>query len=124
MPSESTAELIGSIAEPGDPPPDSPDEISQLEEDYVARREQDARIRQLEQNIAERKKYANRIFYLVCSWLCFVAALVLLNGIQDWFTFIPFHLSDAVLIALITTTTINVIGVFLFVVRYLFPKDN
>ena len=124
MPSESTDELIGSISEPGDPPPDSPDEISQLEEDYTARREQDARIRQLEQNIAERKKYANRIFYLVCSWLCFVGALVLLNGVQDWFTFIPFHLSDAVLIALITTTTINVIGVFLFVVRYLFPKDN
>jgi uncharacterized membrane-anchored protein len=121
MTNESTAALIHSITEPGEPPPDSPDEFSQLEEDYTARREETARIKQLEQNIEERKKYANRIFCLVCYWLVFVGVLVLLNGVQGCFTWIPFRLSDAVLIALITTTTINVIGVFLFVVRYLFP---
>ena len=123
MPNESITDLIHRITE-GEPPPDSPDPISQLEEDYTAGQQEAARLKQLEQNIDERKKYANRIFYLVCSWLVFVGVLVLLNGVQGCVASIPFRLSDAVLIALITTTTINVIGVFLFVVRYLFPKDN
>ena len=117
-------DLLRKIAEPGGPPPDSPDELSQREEDYTERRAADARIRQLEQNIEERKKYANRIYWLVCSWLVFVGLVVLRNGVQIPIAWIPFGLSDGVLIALITTTTINVIGVFLFVVRYLFPREK
>ena len=35
-----------------------------------------------------------------------------------------FHLADGVVIALITTTTATVIGVFLTVANYLFPKRD
>lgn len=67
-----------------------------------------------------RVAYANNIFTLVCIYLCVVGVIlwksaVFLNG---------FQLSDNVLIALLTTTTANVLGLFAFVVKYLFPNDS
>ena len=36
--------------------------------------------------------------------------------------YIGFHLPEAVLIALVTTTTASVVGILLIVTRYLFPQ--
>lgn len=105
--------------------PDDFDEIYQLEKDHAQVSTEQAHLRQLLQNIDERKKYANRIFWLVCGWLSFVGAIVLGAGIQGHLLGCTvFHLPESVLIALITTTTINVIGIFLFVMRYLFSDDK
>ena len=42
--------------------------------------------------------------------------------VQGWQSTTAFDLSDNVLIVLITGTTVNVIGVFVVVMNYLFPK--
>jgi len=75
--------------------------------------------KQRQQDMNERKKYAFRVFLLLALWL---ALLFVLLFVQGWQSTTGFDLSDNVLIALITGTTVNVIGVFVVVMNYLFPK--
>jgi hypothetical protein len=65
-----------------------------------------------------RRTYTPYLFYMTVGWLVFVALLVTASSI-GWS-----HLTDAVLIALITTTTTNVIGMFLIAARWLFPSKG
>jgi hypothetical protein len=72
------------------------------------------------QDIDERKKYANQIFCLVAVWLVLMGVILLWQG----FNWNHFQLSDSVLIAVVTTTTIGVVGLLLVVAKYLFhPHD-
>ncbi len=75
---------------------------------------------QLEQDLTERKKYAGRIFWLIVGWIVAIFAVVGLQG----FSYFGFSISDNVLITLIGGTTINVLGIFIVVANYLFPKTN
>ncbi|MEO5891779.1 MAG: hypothetical protein ABIQ31_16145 [Ferruginibacter sp.] len=68
------------------------------------------------QNISERKKYATMIFRLTVGWTIAIFFVIILNG----FNLYCFYISDKVLITLITTTTINFLGFFLLVTKYLF----
>lgn len=81
-------------------------------------------LRRLEQDIDERKKYANRIFVLVAIWLAVVVVVLVADGIRwPWMArYVGFDLPEAVLMALITTTTGGVVGILLIVARYLFPQ--
>lgn len=72
------------------------------------------------QNIEARKRYANRIFFLVSCWLACMLVVILLSGFGGYAKW--FNLADSVLIALITTTTISVLGLFTIVVNYLFKS--
>jgi hypothetical protein len=91
----------------------------------------------LSQNIRERKKYAEYIFWMVSVWLVMVILIVWLNGLGEVYCYnfldpilrtgvkyisFNFQLSDAVLIALITTATVNITTFFLVVTKYLFPN--
>lgn len=91
----------------------------------------------LSQNIRERKKYAEYIFWMVSIWLVMVIMLVWLNGLGEIYCYnfldpilrtgvkyisFKFELSDAVIIALITTATVNITTFFLVVTKYLFPN--
>lgn len=68
----------------------------------------------LRNNNAARIRYAKRIFILTCIWICMIIAIVVMAG------FNLIHLSDAVLITLIGTSTANFFGFFIIVVKYLF----
>lgn len=93
----------------------------------------------LKQDIKARKRYARCIFRLIVWWLVAIFLLLLLQGFLSgnkievlwppplnwWKTHIGFRLADSVLLALIGGTTANVLGIFVLVVRYLFPgKSN
>lgn len=71
------------------------------------------------QTAQQRIQYAAKIFKLVGAWLASVFALLLLAGFgsQRWF-----HLSDTVLVTFLATTTVNVLGIFIIVANWLFPK--
>lgn len=69
-----------------------------------------------QQNRIQRKEYADNIFAFLCVYMLFV--FLILIGCGSYHA--HFGLSDTVLITLITTTTANVIGIFVFVVKYLF----
>ena len=64
--------------------------------------------------------YANKIFILVCIWLGCVLLGVLLTG----FNLGGFVLSDKVLITFITSTTINVVGLFAIVAKWMFLQNG
>jgi hypothetical protein len=76
---------------------------------------------QMQQNRAERKKYARHIFIFTCVWAILIFSILLLNG---WKSSTGFEISDKVLITLITSTTINFFGFFLLVVKYLFNTGD
>ncbi|MDE2999179.1 MAG: hypothetical protein OXU79_08910 [Gemmatimonadota bacterium] len=75
--------------------------------------------RELKQNISERKIYADRVYWLVGTFLVALFTLVLAQG---WSAYTGFRIQNNVLIALITGATANVVGLFIVVVKYLFPK--
>jgi hypothetical protein len=66
------------------------------------------------QDMGERKEYTHKIFVLICMWLVLVGIVLIASGNGN------LHYSDSVLITLLTTTTANVIGLFVFVAKYLF----
>lgn len=80
------------------------------------------KLKSYQQDIIERKKYANRIFLFVVCWSVVVVIILLIQGFGVKFNF--FNLSDKVLISLISATTINVLGVFVIVAKYLFPESS
>jgi hypothetical protein len=66
------------------------------------------------QDRLERKKYATNIFWLLVAFLGATVAIVTLSGLR------ALCLSDTVIVTLLATTTADVIGIFIFVVKYLF----
>jgi hypothetical protein len=72
----------------------------------------------IKQDIEQRKAYASRFFVLSCAWIAIITAFVLMDGLSAW----SFKISDAVILALIGSTTVNILGVLYVVANYLFPK--
>ncbi len=64
----------------------------------------------------QRKRYAARLFVLSVFWLLAIGTFLFLAGAG------MLRVADSVLIALITTTTANVLGLFYIVARWLFPN--
>lgn len=67
-----------------------------------------------------RKQYIGRLFWLIAAWLAIVIAFVALSAVlKD-----TFALTDSVLIAFITSTTVSVIALFVIVAKWLFPAAS
>lgn len=77
-------------------------------------------LRQIDDIVASRKSYANKIFFLVVGWLVALGLVVLLAGWRLG----GFELDSKVLLALIGGTTLNVLGIFTIVTNFLFPKNG
>ena len=83
------------------------------------------RARSLEQDIEERKKYGNRIFWFSMSWVVCIVTIILVDGIElPKVESVSFDISETVLLALMGTTTVNILGALFIVMRYLFPQQN
>ena len=94
----------------------------QLEELKIKKLETELRKEHLEnkkQDRIERKEFADKLFTFLIGFLICVLLVVLLDG----FKFICFELTDTVLLAILTTTAANIIGIFVFVVKYLFNTN-
>lgn len=75
---------------------------------------------QIQKNHDLRVSYTGRIFWLVVGWLVGVVLCVMLAGFGGW----GFRLSDAVLVAFITSTTVNVVGLFVLVAKWMYPSGS
>jgi hypothetical protein len=75
---------------------------------------------QIDDIVKERKSYAHKIYCLVVGWLAAVGALLLFSGWNAG----GFFLDSKVLLALIGGTTINVLGIFAIVTKFLFPAGG
>jgi hypothetical protein len=100
--------------------PNEPDSETKKEGEDLARQERLTLLLGIRQDIEERKTYANRVFWLVVGWLVGGFALLVAQGaLSPWHWF---NLDNTVLMAAIGGTTVNVIGIFIVVARYLFPR--
>jgi hypothetical protein len=67
----------------------------------------------------QREKYARWVFVLVAGWIIGLFIILIAQGAcPKWHTF-----SDTVLIALISSMTINLIGTLVIVLKYIFKAD-
>lgn len=124
----SLKELFDKIAESSDKP-----EIKDEEYKSIEKRRLEAETRKLElenqslegdnigdsQDRVQRKEFAEKIFSFVCLYMFAVFFILFLCGSPG-----SFKLSDTVLITLLGTTTANVIGILIIVVKYLFSRNN
>ena len=95
-----------------------PDSQTQAWKEDLDKQAGQARLRGLEQDIEQRKRYALRLFVVLCVWLAAVLVILFFGG----FMLGGFALNDSVLVALLGTTTINVIALFVVVAKYIFPR--
>lgn len=65
-----------------------------------------------------RKQYLPKLFWLTVAWLGVVVGFVLATSLK-WIT-----LSDSVLIAFITSTTVSVLGLFILAAQWLFASSR
>jgi hypothetical protein len=100
------------------------DPQAKLESEFFVKSREAAEVKGIYQDLEERKKYAGRIFNLICGWLCALFGLLLLQGFGGVFPLImhTFKLADSVVLALVGTTTLNVVGILYVVAYYLFPR--
>ena len=71
------------------------------------------------------RKYSIEISWIVRAYLLVVAFVVILSATSiPWFhSKISFNLSDKVLITLLTTTSVNILGLMYIVAKHLFPSS-
>lgn len=116
---DSIPDATMSVDPQGDTQPDRDTEniyANQLADDE--HKERVEKLQSLKQDREQRKEFAVKIYRLICCWLCGIAVLLLLRAWNCG----GFYLSDSVLIAIITSTSANVIGLLAIVVLYLFPR--
>ena len=98
-----------------------PDDIQESEQVDVKFEIEYVKLEAEIQNVEERKKYAARGFSVVLFWLTCVISIVTLQGFGSTYNF---KLDRSIIIALITASTLNVIGILIFVMKYLFVKES
>lgn len=89
-------------------------------EEYVNERIKSAKIQNedAEQNVRLRREHAGSIKELIYFYLLAVGFIVLLAGSER------IRLSDTVLVAILGTTTVNVLVLYHMVVKNLFPQNE
>jgi hypothetical protein len=95
----------------------TPDVKTELEEVSYKAEHRKLLLKQLGQNIEERRIYSGRVFRICVWWVCGIFLILIADGIG-----FHFHLADSVLLMAIGSTTANILGLFYIVVRYLFPS--
>ncbi len=98
----------------------SPDKETSASQSLYQAQLNDATLKNFLQNQLARKIYSYRIFFITSSWLGAVILILIFQGFKLW----GFNLSNTVLIALLGTTTVNVLGFFIIVIQYLFNKEK
>ncbi len=102
-----------------------PSDKSQMTEEYLASKKSSVEVELLKEKLEGRKQdrkqrgeYANRIFSFVCIYMFAIVIMVILVG------FHVLTLGNSVIITLLSTTTANVIGVFIIVAKYSFHNQD
>jgi hypothetical protein len=123
---EEVAKLIARAASHEKPIIDDLSYLTKEELSQLSDSQRQLQISILEQQLQEnrdnhnlRTRYANKIFWLVCGWLGCVIIAVLFAG----FELFGFRLSDKVLMTFIATTTLNVLGLFAIVAKWMFQQN-
>lgn len=121
-PDPKTAEALANVEDarrrgPTEEPEDPSVDLYDYRQEYEIQTLQQQLVEAVETH-EHRIAYIGRVFWLVVAWLACVVLCIVLTGYQDT----GFILSDRVLIAFITSTTVNVVGLFVIVAKWLYPS--
>jgi len=108
---------LDAIKPPATAPSNQPDPLVVRENKQLEQRRLEAEIQSLEQDTLARKTYANRVYCLAATWLGAVGVILVLQGFR-WFGWNPLH--ENVMIALVTGSTVGVLGILASVIAYIF----
>jgi len=90
------------------------------EEDSLAKELQKSNLADLATARGQRVVYAKQVFRLVFGWIVTIFLLLILQMFGTAMTSQYRPLSEPVLIALISSTTVNLIGTLILVLKYIF----
>lgn len=123
-PAEQLPPLDVSVIQEPDVPSVEPKALAELSDFEAAKRK--LQLEDLQNEVKARGIYAGRLFWMMVVWLVIAVLFVLSDAltIPSLAAYGTFHLSDSVLITLITTTTATVVGVFLIVAKYLYRSRD
>lgn len=96
----------------------SADELLKTEKLGLENQKLREQIIDIQQDRDERKTYGSKVFYLIVCYLVAIFLLLVLDGCK------VLSISDGVLGGLIATLAPNVLGLFYFVMKYLFAKSD
>ena len=102
----------------------TPDRQAKEESEDLDAQRRKAELTGLKQDIDERKRYALLFFCRACGWMVIIVALLFLQGSRYSIEGMRFKLSDPVMLAVIGSTTVNILGILYVVANYLFPKRD
>lgn len=85
-----------------------------IQELALKNRELEEKVNTLAENREARKDYTARVFWLIVGWLIVILALIIFNS------FNLLDISDNVVLALVGSTTLNILGLFQVVLKYLY----
>ena len=77
---------------------------------------------QYKQNIDLRKEYANKIYHFIICWSIFVAVILICQGYD--YERDKLYWDKSIIIVLISTTFIQIIGLMLAILKYIFPVNK
>jgi len=100
--------------------PSKPDKETFASQAFYQEKFNEANLNNFVQNQGARKIYSYRIFVITSCWLGSVILILMFQG----FKVFGFSISNPVLVALLGTTTVNVLGFFVIVIQYLFNKQK
>jgi hypothetical protein len=116
---QEAAQIEASAVQPNDPLAAAGERILQLEEKILRLEHLSHDLRVEKDRHKLRVPYIDRLYWLTVIWLLIVIIFLSLQA-----TVKKFNLSDSVLIAFITSTTVSVIGLFVLVGKWLFPSSE
>ena len=97
------------------------EQLEQQQIETTNQRNRSRFLREEQEHIREyRRRYSSRVFWVTCLWLIFTAALIVATGFKQNF----FHLSDTVLVAALGSALAGVIGMFLVILNWLYPRSD
>jgi len=99
-----------------------PDQFTANEERHQKLKALQLKNDQARSDQTDRQKYSERIFLLAINWIVIVMAILLADGCVPMSEY--FEVSDSVMVTLIGATTATVLGLFAFVMKYLFYRSG
>jgi hypothetical protein len=95
-----------------------PEEIDKMSTDEVELEIKRQQLHEIKHQNHLRLYFTKPIFWISIGWIFVIIIITILNGCNI------LHLKSPELVALITTTTINVFAFFIIVVKYIFPNKK
>lgn len=91
-------------------------------------KEKELNNKDLEQTIKFRETLTNKLQNFIMGWMIFIALTIIAFGYNYGVTLaktgVWFYIPEKIMIALICTTTANIIGLFAIVTNYFFPNKG